>query len=141
MAGVTTRRAGVLAPLFSIPSVSSWGIGEIGDIARVARWLQAAGLRVLQLLPINEIAPGDTSPYSALSAMATDPQFVSLDRLEDFAANGGEAELEPDARLRLETSRRSPIVDYAVVRELKAHVLRRSFAGRLRTVPRPACAA
>jgi 4-alpha-glucanotransferase len=128
MTGLSTRRAGVLVPLFSIPSSSSWGIGEIGDVARLARWLETAGLRVLQLLPINEIAPGDTSPYSALSAMATDPQFISLDRLEDFAVLGGETSLEADARAQLDAARRSPNVDYATVRALKAHVLRRSFA-------------
>jgi 4-alpha-glucanotransferase len=128
MTGASTRRAGVLVPLFSIPSSSSWGVGEIGDIARVSRWLEGAGLRVLQLLPINEIAPGDTSPYSALSAMATDPQFISLDRLEDFAAIGGETQLEPDMRRRLDAVRRSPVVDYAAVRQLKVRVLRRSFA-------------
>ena len=70
MAVRRARRAGLLVPLFSIPSSRSWGIGEIGDIGGVARWLEAAGLRVLQLLPINETAPGDSSPYSALSAMA-----------------------------------------------------------------------
>ena len=68
MAPAPPRRAGVLVPLFSIPSSTSWGIGEIGDIVPVARWLASAGLRVLQLLPTNEIAPGDISPYSALSA-------------------------------------------------------------------------
>jgi 4-alpha-glucanotransferase len=117
----------MLVPLFSFPSSSSWGIGEIGDVTRLTRWMEAAGLRVLQLLPINESATGDTSPYSALSAMATDPQFISLDRLEDFAALGGEATLEPDVRARLDAARRSPVVDYAAVRELKARALERSF--------------
>lgn len=128
MAPAPPRRAGVLVPLFSIPSSTSWGIGEIGDIAAVAGWLASAGLRVLQLLPTNEIAPGDTSPYSALSAMATDPQFISLERLEDFAALGGEARLEPELRARLAAVRRAPVVDYAAVRDLKESVLRRSFA-------------
>ena len=50
-----------------------------------------AGQRLLQLLPINEMPPGETSPYSALSAMAIDPQFITLDHVEDFAAIGGEA--------------------------------------------------
>ncbi|MBI3048350.1 MAG: 4-alpha-glucanotransferase [Acidobacteria bacterium] len=122
------RRAGVLVPLFSMPSSRSWGIGEIGDIRRMASWLDAAGLRVLQLLPISEIAPGDTSPYSALSAMAIDPQFISLDRLEDFAALGGEAGLEPPLRARLDAVRSASLVDYTAVRELKQTALGRSFA-------------
>ena len=122
------RRAGILVPLFSIPSSRSWGIGEIGDLPIFAEWLRAAGQRVLQLLPINEVPPGERSPYSALSAMAIDPQFISLGQLEDFAALGGEAQLEPDLRARLDRARSSRTVDYATVRELKQIALRRSFA-------------
>jgi 4-alpha-glucanotransferase len=121
------RRAGILVPLFSIPSSHSWGIGEIGDIPIFATWLRAAGQRVLQLLPINEVPPGERSPYSALSAMAIDPQFISLGQLEDFAALGGEAQLEPELRQRLEGVRSSRTVDYGTVRELKQIALRRSF--------------
>jgi 4-alpha-glucanotransferase len=122
-----TRRAGILVPLFSIPSTTSWGIGEIGDIERMCRWLEDAGQRVLQLLPINEMPPGETSPYSALSAMALDPQFISLALLEDFAAIGGEAALEPEQRARLDAARAAPAIDYATVRELKRAVLGRCF--------------
>ena len=57
-----SRRAGMLVPLFSLRSASGWGIGEIGDIAAAARWLQSAGLSLLQLLPINELPLNETSP-------------------------------------------------------------------------------
>jgi 4-alpha-glucanotransferase len=123
-----SRSAGILVPLFSIPSTRSWGIGEIGDIPHVARWLDAAGQRVLQLLPINEMPPGERSPYSALSAMAIDPQFISMDAVEDFAAIGGEGALAPDDRARLEAARGAPTIDYATVRPMKLAALRRSFA-------------
>jgi 4-alpha-glucanotransferase len=123
-----SRRAGLLVPLFSIASSRSWGIGEIGDIGAMARWLETAGLRLLQLLPINEIPPSDTSPYSALSAMAIDPQFITVGALEDFAGLGGEPHLEADLRARLDTVRASPSIDYGNVRDLKQIVLRRSFS-------------
>jgi 4-alpha-glucanotransferase len=123
-----TRRAGVLVPLFSIPSSRSWGIGEIPDIERMARWLEGGGQRLMQLLPINEMPPGETSPYSALSAMAIDPQFISLEALEDFAEIGGEAGLDAAARARLDAARVSPRVDYQSVRALKHAALRRAFA-------------
>jgi 4-alpha-glucanotransferase len=122
------RRSGILVPLFSIPSSRSWGIGEIGDIPVLAEWLRVAGQRVLQLLPINEMPPGERSPYSALSAMAIDPQFVSIGGLEDFAAVGGEEALEAGARGRLDTARSADAVDYAAVRQLKQDALRRCFA-------------
>jgi 4-alpha-glucanotransferase len=122
------RRAGLLVPLFSMPSSRSWGIGEIGDIPTMAAWMASAGQRVLQLLPINEMPLHETSPYSALSAMAIDPQFISIADLEDFGALGGEAALEPELRMHLELARGAKDVDYSLVRTLKQTVLRRSFA-------------
>src|SRR5215216_4525714 len=85
------RRAGLLIPLFSSPSSRSWGIGDIGDIAPLTAWLSAAGQHLLQLLPLNEMAPGQQSPYSAISAMAIDPIFIDLSAVPDFQALGGEA--------------------------------------------------
>jgi 4-alpha-glucanotransferase len=123
-----SRRAGILVPLFSIPSSRSWGIGEIPDINAMTRWLSAAGQRLLQLLPINEMPPGETSPYSALSAMAIDPQFISLESLEDFHAIGGEASLEGGLRQRLDAARIAPRIDYRTVRQVKQVALRRAFA-------------
>jgi 4-alpha-glucanotransferase len=93
----------------------------------MTRGLRAGGQRLLQLLPINEMPPGETSPYSALSAMAIDPQFISLDALEDFAALGGEAALEAELRQRLDAARISPRVDYRAVRHVKQVALRRAF--------------
>jgi 4-alpha-glucanotransferase len=123
-----SRRSGVLVPLFSIPSSRSWGIGEIGDIAPTARWLESAGQRLLQLLPINEMPPGETSPYSALSAMAIDPQFITLEGLEDWEAIGGESSLDDAQRATLDAVRAAPAIDYARVRALKHDALRAAFA-------------
>ena len=123
-----SRRAGALIPLFSIPSSRSWGIGEIGDIAPMVRWLEAAGIKILQLLPINEMPPGEMSPYSALSAMAIDPQFITMDDVEDFAAIGGEDALEPALRARLAAARVAAHIQYTEVRGLKNTALRRCFA-------------
>ena len=122
------RRAGILVPLFSIPSTRSWGIGEIGDLEPLCAWLERAGQRVLLMLPINEMPVTESSPYSALSAMAIDPLFITLDALEDFAAIGGERGLEPEWRDRLDAARSAPAVDYASVRALKSMALHRAFA-------------
>jgi 4-alpha-glucanotransferase len=122
------RRSGVLLPLFSVPSTRSWGIGEIGDLPDLAGWLRSAGLDLLQMLPVNEMASGQSSPYSALSAMAIDPIFVSLHDVYEFQQLGGEAAVSPDTRARLDAVRRSPHVAYADVRALKADALRASYA-------------
>jgi len=120
------RRSGVLIPLFSCASSASWGIGDIGDIAPVAAWLYSAGQHVLQLLPINEMAPGERSPYSALSAMAIDPIFIRVTDIPEAAALGG-ALLDADDRKLLDGVRAAAKVDYAGVRRLKEQALARSF--------------
>jgi 4-alpha-glucanotransferase len=121
------RRAGLLIPLFSCASTASWGIGEIADIPMVAAWLADAGLRVLQLLPLNEMAPGQCSPYSAISAMAIDPIFISLREVPEFTAAGGEETLDASERQRLQSVRQSRHIDHAAVRALKEAALQRAF--------------
>jgi 4-alpha-glucanotransferase len=122
------RRSGLLIPLFSCPSSSSWGIGDIADLAPMTAWLAAAGQRVLQLLPINEMAPGQQSPYSAISAMAIDPIFISLPQVPEFEALGGEASLGGADRAALEEVRHAPGIRHADVRRLKDGALRAAFA-------------
>jgi 4-alpha-glucanotransferase len=93
--------------------------------------MRLAGLRVLQLLPMSEMPPLETSPYSAMSAMAIDPQFISLDQLDDHLALGGETGLPATLRVRLHEVRAASSLDYIGVRRLKQQALRRAF-GRFR---------
>ena len=116
-----SRRAGISVPLFSLRSTRSWGIGEIGDIPYIAEWLRAAGQSVLQILPLNELAPSETSPYSALSAMAVDPQFISVWMID------GSDTLEADWKDEIERCRQSSRIDYRAVRRLKQRALRTLF--------------
>jgi 4-alpha-glucanotransferase len=124
----TGRHAGVLAPLFSIPSRSSWGIGEIPDLPRFARWLTMAGLDIVQLLPVNEMQQGQNSPYSALSAMAIDPIFIAVHETQDFVEAGGEMALNAQDRIRIDAARTADGVQHDAIRQAKTHALRLSFA-------------
>ena len=121
------RRAGLLIPLFACASSQSWGIGDIGDLPTIARWLAKAGQRVLQLLPLNEMAPGQQSPYSAISAMAIDPIYISLSMVPEFVELGGEEALSDADRVLLAQVRRAPRVDYTNVRALKQRACRSAF--------------
>jgi 4-alpha-glucanotransferase len=127
-AAIDGRRAGALVPLFSIPSSESWGIGEIADLPLFASWARSAGLSVVQLLPVNEMADGQSSPYSALSAMAIDPIFIALRQVPEFSSAGGEDRLSRDQRDRLDFVRRSKSVRYRDVRDLKVELLESLFA-------------
>ena len=91
------RRAGLLVPLFSIRPHAVGGLAKSAISRPCASWLERAGQRVLLMLPINEMPVTESSPYSALSAMAIDPQFITVADVEDFAAIGGEGALEPES--------------------------------------------
>lgn len=121
------RRAGLLMPLFSCPSSTSWGIGDIGDIATVVEWMADAGVHVWQMLPLNAVALGEQSPYASLSAMALDPVYIQMSAVEDFTAHGGEPSLDPTQAAALAGVRRSASVDYRRVRALKDAALRMAF--------------
>ena len=121
------RHAGLLVPLFSIPSRSSWGVGEIGDLPRLGAWMADAGFSFVQLLPINEMADGQNSPYSAMSAMAIDPIFIAPAAVPDIAALGGEDLLSAEDRTQLAAARQSRGVDYGVVRAIKTRAFRAGF--------------
>jgi 4-alpha-glucanotransferase len=121
------RHAGLLTPLFSIPSSESWGIGELCDLPRLGRWARDAGLSFVQLLPLNEMASGQHSPYSALSAMAIDPVFISPARVADFGPGGPQGVLDAGERETLAAVRASPTVEYDGVRRLKERALHAAF--------------
>ena len=125
---MTARRSGLLLPLFSCPTTTSWGIGDIGSVRVVTGWLAAAGQRAWQLLPLSEMAADEQSPYSALSAMAIDPLYIDLSAVPDFAAVGGEAAMDRVDREELAHVRAAPRVEYRPVRRLKRAALAAAFA-------------
>ena len=119
------RIAGVTVPLFSLRSARSWGIGEIGDLPDFASFARAAGLRLVQILPLGEISGGETSPYSALSAFGIDPMFLSMALLRDL--EGESAGLGDAGAVLLMRARASASVDYEAVRALKREAIGQAF--------------
>jgi isoamylase len=126
------RRAGLMIPVFSMRRRANWGIGDIGDIAPFARWAQRAGFSVLQLLPVNGASGADSSPYSATSAFAIDPVYLSLDDCEDFAAAGGRDALSPSVRDELTALETTPSVTWSRVRAVKQEATHLAFKRFLR---------
>lgn len=89
------RSAGILIPLFSLRTEDDLGRGEIMQMRAMIDFALAMGHRVIQLLPIDETAPDEASPYNALSVFAIDPLYVSA------------SELAGVGRLALKRARRS----------------------------------
>jgi 4-alpha-glucanotransferase len=77
------KGAGVAIPVFSLRTKKSFGVGEFSDIKLLADWASTAGLKLIQLLPINDTIATHTSmdsyPYAAISAFALHPLYINLD--------------------------------------------------------------
>jgi 4-alpha-glucanotransferase len=76
------RVAGVLMPLFSLRTADDLGRGEILGLAPMIDFAREMELGLIQLLPLDEGAPEETSPYSAMSVFAVDPALLSLRGVE-----------------------------------------------------------
>jgi 4-alpha-glucanotransferase len=76
------RRAGVTAPLFSIYSKDSIGIGDLNDLKLLIDWAKLCGMSIVQLLPMNDVG-FHFIPYNAQSTFALEPMYLSLDHLNE----------------------------------------------------------
>jgi len=79
------KGAGIAIPVFSLRSANSFGIGEFADIKPLADWAKETGLKLIQLLPINDTSATftwkDSYPYAAISAFALHPVYINLQRV------------------------------------------------------------
>jgi 4-alpha-glucanotransferase len=79
------RGAGVAVPVFSLRSDRSFGVGEFLDLPLLADWARRAGLKLIQILPVNDTSAthtwADSYPYAAISAFALHPLYLNLDRV------------------------------------------------------------
>jgi 4-alpha-glucanotransferase len=121
------RGAGVAVPVFSLRSKHSFGVGEFLDLKPLADWGEKVGLKLIQLLPVNDTsATGtwkDSYPYAAISAFALHPQYLNLAAVADTKNKKLLKSLEPE-RQRLNAL---DAVDYETVLKLKLEFLRKIF--------------
>ncbi len=90
----TERLSGILLHPTSLPS--SAGIGTIGKEAfAFVDWLEKAGQRIWQILPIGPTGYGD-SPYASFSTFAGNPLLIDIDALVENSILSSEKKEEPD---------------------------------------------
>ena len=118
------KGAGVAIPVFSLRSKNSMGVGEFADIKLLVDWSKKIGLKVIQLLPLNDTTAThtwmDSYPYAAISAFALHPMFI---RIENVLKKGQEPILQEYNAL-IKSLNDLPTVDYHAVMELKWKLLR-----------------
>ncbi len=128
------RGAGVAIPVFSLRSEKSLGVGEFSDLKPLADWANAAGLKLVQILPINDTTSShdwtDSYPYSAISVFALHPLYLHLEDL-NYAMPATFQAAIVEARAAL-----NPLaqVDYEAVMKVKSQLTREIFKSHQATI-------
>lgn len=111
---------GTVIPIGALKTARSCGIGEFSDLIPFAELCKKAGIGLIQLLPVNDTGT-ESSPYSALSAFALHPAYISLAELPE--ADGFMREIN-EIKNKFEAL---PRFDYRGIRHAKMTILRRIF--------------
>jgi 4-alpha-glucanotransferase len=118
------RTWGWAVQLYSLRSERSWGMGDYGDLAALARWSARLGAGMLLLNPLHFAAatpPLPPSPYSPSSRRFRDT--LSL-RVEDVPGTGEALGAELEALQREAAAlREAPLIDRDAVFALKSRAL------------------
>lgn len=121
------KGGGVSVPVFSLRSQNGFGVGEFSDIKLMIDWARKTGLQLIQILPVNDTIANknwsDSYPYSAISAFALHPLYISLDKL---AGQKHQSVLKP-LRKKQVFLNQLHYVDYEKVMELKSAALKQIF--------------
>lgn len=75
------KMAGVALPVFSLRSETSFGIGDFMDLKKLVDWAVKTGLKVVQILPVNDTTITrtwtDSYPYNSISIYAFNPMYIN----------------------------------------------------------------
>ena len=89
--------SGVAVPVFSLRSEESCGIGEFLDLKKLADWCIATGLKLIQILPINDTTTdggwSDSYPYKSISTKALHPIYLNMEKVYELCIKNLEKEL------------------------------------------------
>ncbi|MBC7872773.1 MAG: 4-alpha-glucanotransferase [Ferruginibacter sp.] len=123
----TWKGSGVAIPVFSLRSKNSFGVGEFSDIKLLVDWAKASGLKLIQLLPINNTMSTyswmDSYPYSAISAFALHPLYINLAKV----AGKEYADQLSSLKIKQEQLNDLAEVDYEEVMKFKFPVLKKLY--------------
>ncbi len=122
------RVFGVSVQLYTTRSSRDWGVGDLTDLHRLARWAASRGAAFVGLNPLHALrnVDGAISPYCPVSRLFDNPLYLDPAAVPEFASCSAARQLVAGAahRAARERLRDSDRVRYREVTELKWAVLR-----------------
>lgn len=79
------KGTGVAIPVFSLRTEQSLGIGDFVDLRKMVDWAAETGMRIIQILPVNDTTMThtwvDSYPYNANSIFALHPNYLRVEEI------------------------------------------------------------
>ncbi len=118
-----TKHTGVLLPLFSIYSDDDWGCGDIYSVEKWIPFLEEIGFDILQLLPLNELPPNTNCPYTSLTAFATDPVYISIQKIRHLSKDIKKKIRSQEFKERIKSLKKLEYINYDEIKKIKYEIL------------------
>ena len=126
----TWRAAGVVIPVFALRSEHSCGVGDFGDLKRMVDWAVDTGMKLIQLLPVNDTTTDgrwhDSYPYNITSCFALHPHYLDLEQLGELTSKKAMTAYRRQQR----ELNALPYSDYEAVERVKSEYVNSIFAER-----------
>jgi 4-alpha-glucanotransferase len=126
---VEGRLAGMALGLYGVRSARNWGCGDFTDLRAVLDTLAPSGAAFVALNPLHAIPnrqPYNTSPYLPLCSLYRNYLYLDVERVPGF--------LPEDAPQReIVALRKTELVEYELVADIKLRALRQAFARFMRS--------
>lgn len=129
----TWKGAGVAIPVFSLRTEHGLGVGEFNDLKQMVDWAVKTGLKMIQILPINDTTAThswtDSYPYAAISAFALHPLYLHLDTLVK-----NDRKLQKQIAVEKAKLNALDVVDYEEVIQFKTKIIAKIYEEQGATV-------
>jgi len=114
------KGAGVAIPVFSLRRKEGFGVGEFTDIRLLVDWAVKVGLKMVQILPVNDTVAKhswmDSYPYAAISVYALHPIYINLKSIGRLDSDINQQIIEAQGRYLNSLEK----IDYEAVMALKS---------------------
>lgn len=121
------KGAGVAVPIFSLRTNNGLGVGEFLDLMPLVDWASEVGLKLIQILPVNDTTAThtwtDSYPYAAISAFALHPMYLNHAEVAKFTGVRMPKSWTETYTAQKDLLNQLPAVDYEQVNQTKMQLL------------------
>jgi 4-alpha-glucanotransferase len=114
------KGTGVAIPVFSLRRREGFGVGEFTDIKLLVDWSVKVGIRMVQILPVNDTVARhswmDSYPYAAISVYALHPIYINLSEIGQLKSEINQQIIEAQGKYLNSLQK----IDYEAVMALKS---------------------